>query len=59
VDAAGTTPWLEVHFFDPPGDLYGQYIEVQFGEFLRPERRFGSIEELKAQIARDVELAKG
>jgi FAD synthase len=33
-------------------------LEIEIGEKLRDERKFGSLEELKAQIARDVAGAK-
>ncbi len=49
---------LEVHIFDFSGDLYGQDLEVKFERFLRPEKKFSSIEELRAQIARDAALAR-
>ena len=42
---------LEVHIFDFSGDRYGHDIEVKFERFLRPEKKFSSIEELRAQIA--------
>lgn len=45
---------LEVHLFEFDGDLYGMEIEVEFLRFLRGERKFGSVEELRAQIGRDV-----
>ncbi len=51
---------LEVHLFC--GDVpmaYGWDLEVCFLEKIREEQKFGSIDELKAQIARDVEIAKG
>lgn len=35
------------------GNLYGKQITVYFLEFLRPEQRFDSLEELKAQMSRD------
>lgn len=35
------------------GDLYGKQITVYFLEFLRPEQRFDSLEELKAQMSQD------
>lgn len=45
---------LEVHLFDFDGDLYGMEVEVEFLRFVREERKFGSVEELRAQIGRDV-----
>lgn len=40
------------------GDLYGRTIDVNFTARIREERRFSGVEELKAQIARDVEEAR-
>lgn len=45
---------LEVHLLDFQGDLYGRELEVTFRRLLRPERRFASADELRAQIERDV-----
>lgn len=52
------TELLEIHLFDFSGDLYGKVLEVEFHEFLRPERRFDGIEALKAQIAADADAAR-
>jgi riboflavin kinase/FMN adenylyltransferase len=49
---------LEVHIFDFSGDRYGQDLEVKFERFLRPEKKFSSLEELRTQIARDAALAR-
>lgn len=49
---------LEVHLLDADCDLYGESLEVAFVERLREEKKFGGIEELKAQIAKDVEAAR-
>jgi len=49
---------LEPHFFDFSGDLYGQAIEVALIEFLRPEAKFDSLEDLKGQISADAERAR-
>lgn len=35
------------------GDLYGERVPVKLMEFIRGERKFGSVEELKAQIEAD------
>jgi riboflavin kinase/FMN adenylyltransferase len=48
---------LEVHLLGFEGDLYGQWIEVRFDWFLRAERKFGTLDELRAQIAADVGAA--
>ncbi len=45
---------LEIHLLDYSGDLYGTVMEVRFLEFVREERGFDSLDELKAQIAEDV-----
>jgi riboflavin kinase/FMN adenylyltransferase len=49
---------LEPYFFNFSGDLYGQEIEVAFHSFLRPEAKFGSLDELTAQMARDCDEAR-
>jgi riboflavin kinase / FMN adenylyltransferase len=49
---------LEVYIFDYSGDCYGKDLEVKFERFLRPEQKFSSIEELRAQIARDATQAR-
>jgi riboflavin kinase/FMN adenylyltransferase len=54
----GTERLLEVHLFDFSGDLYGKELRIRFGRFIREERKFASVEELKAQIARDVVAAE-
>lgn len=54
----GTAHALEVHLFDFVGDLYGRNLEVTFVSYLRPEQRFGSLEELKAQITKDAQRAR-
>jgi len=44
---------LETHLFDFAGDLYGRRLRVELLDRIRGERRFASVEELRAQIARD------
>jgi riboflavin kinase/FMN adenylyltransferase len=49
---------LEVHLFDLDRDIYGEDVELRFLRYLRPEQKFANIDELKAQIARDVQEAR-
>lgn len=56
---AGTARRLEVHIFDVNEGLYGREIEVVFVRRLRDEKKFASMEELRAQIAADVAAARG
>jgi len=49
---------LEVHLLGFIGELYGEEVRVRFLKRLREERRFPSLEALKAQIAEDVEEAR-
>ncbi|MGU3524383.1 bifunctional riboflavin kinase/FAD synthetase [Enterobacteriaceae bacterium C23F] len=50
---AGVRQQLEVHLLDVVMDLYGRHIDVILRKKIRNEQRFASLDELKAQIARD------
>ena len=39
------------------GELYGKRVEVRLQEFLRPEKKFDSLTELKQAIKHDGETA--
>lgn len=54
----GRAPLLEVHLLDTNIDLYDKFVDVQLLGFIRPEKRFDSIDALKKQIAVDVAAAK-
>jgi len=54
----GLVPRLEAHLFDVDRDLYGRHLRVALVEFIRPERKFASFDELKQQIAADAETAR-
>jgi riboflavin kinase/FMN adenylyltransferase len=54
----GKRALLEVHLFNFNHDIYGLQLDVEFLYKLRGEQRFNSLDELKAQIERDVEAAK-
>ena len=49
---------FEVHLFDFAGDLYGKTLRAALIEFIRPEMKFGGLDQLKAQIAADGEAAR-
>jgi riboflavin kinase/FMN adenylyltransferase len=50
-------PSIETYIFDFDGDLYGDVLRVRFLHRIRDERKFGGIEELKAQIEKDTRRA--
>jgi riboflavin kinase / FMN adenylyltransferase len=49
-----TTLAVEAHLLDFTGDLYGRRVRLDLLDRLRDEMRFPSVDELKAQIARDI-----
>jgi len=49
---------IEVHLLDFKGSLYDQELAVSLLKYLRPERRFDSVDELKAQIATDIRIIR-
>jgi len=49
---------LETHLFDFDKEIYGRYVEVHFKQKIRDEVRFQSLEQLKAQIEKDVTETK-
>lgn len=51
-------PVLEVHLFNLTENLYGQYVEVIFSKFIRPEQKFNNIQELREQILKDIQKCK-
>ncbi len=48
-------PLCETYLFDYDGDCYGIHAEICFKKFIRSEKRFSSLEELKNQIEKDRE----
>ena len=49
---------VEVHLLDFEGDLYDQRLRVTLNRRLRGERRFDTVDELRRQIAGDIEQAR-
>jgi riboflavin kinase/FMN adenylyltransferase len=50
---------VETHLLDGPKDLYGADLRLAFVARLREERKFDSLDDLRAQIAVDCEDARG
>lgn len=51
-------PRLETHLLGPCPFTQGDVITVEWLRFLRPEMKFGGLDELRAQIARDIDEAR-
>ena len=51
-------PVAEVHVFDFHEEAYGKKAKIKLLTFVRPEKKFGSIEGLREQIARDIHQVK-
>ena len=59
VESAGATRSVETYLFDfEGGELYGRQVRIEFLQFIRPERKFESLDALRAQIAEDCRMAK-
>ncbi|MGZ0656810.1 riboflavin biosynthesis protein RibF [Coraliomargarita sp. W4R72] len=58
VAEADQAPALEVHSLETPHLTTGDAIEVEWLRFLRPEQKFASVDELKAQISQDCDAAR-
>jgi len=56
--SASPLPKIETHIFGLSEDLYGITLTVSLLDFLRPERKFSGLEELRQAIAADCELAQ-
>lgn len=46
-------PRAECHLFDYDEEIYGKEVRISFLKFIRPEKRFSSLEELMEQIEKD------
>lgn len=49
---------IEGYILDFSGDLYGQKIRMEFYKYLRPERKFPSLEALQEEIGRNVQQTR-
>ena len=49
---------LEVHLFNFSGNLYNKYLTVEFKKFIRKEKKFKNVDQLRKQIKTDLLIAK-
>ena len=49
---------LEVHIFNFSGNLYNKHLSVEFIKFIRKEKKFRNVDQLKRQIKSDLKTAK-
>ena len=49
---------LEVHIFNFSGNLYNKHLSVEFIKFIRKEKKFKNVSELRKQIITDLKIAK-
>ncbi len=49
---------LEVHLFNYSGNLYNKLLTVEFIKFIRKEKKFKNVNQLKSQIKKDLNIAK-
>ena len=49
---------LEVHLFNFSGNLYNKLLSVEFLKFIRKEKKFKNVNKLRAQIKKDLNIAK-
>ena len=49
---------VEAHLLNFDADLYGEELKLEFIERLRDEQKFESLDALKIQIGKDIEVAE-
>ena len=49
---------LEVHIFNFSGNLYNKYLSIEFTKFIRKEKKFKNVNQLRKQIQTDLRVAK-
>ena len=59
VNHGNEKPTIEANLFGFDGDIYGENLTISFLEKIRDERKFGSTDELRAQLEKDCQLIAG
>lgn len=55
---SGDAVTVEGYLLDFDGDLYGQELRMEFYDFLRPERRFDSLDDLRGEVMRNAQATR-
>ena len=54
----GSFKGVETYLYDIHEDLYGKNVRIRLLEYIRPEKKFGSLDELKGQMFSDIERGR-
>lgn len=49
---------VEAHILDFDSDVYGKQVKIEFLEFLRPEKKFNGISQLKEEISKNIKQTR-
>ena len=49
---------VETHILDFQGDIYGKKLRLEFISFIREQRHFQNMDELKNQLEKDLDFVK-
>ena len=49
---------VETYLFGYEGNAYGKHVQIELHRFKRPEQKFASVDEMKAQVGQDISYAK-
>ncbi|HVD97123.1 MAG TPA: bifunctional riboflavin kinase/FAD synthetase [Cytophagaceae bacterium] len=52
----GQDKTIEVHILSFDKEIYGEELEIQFIQFIRPEQKFNGLDQLKEQLGKDREM---
>lgn len=49
---------VESYLYEYEGDAYGKHVKIELLEFRRPEHKFASVEEMRAQVEKDIQYGR-